>query len=98
MNKKLKSPVKFKDEAEEFKFWSKTNSLDYIDKSTVARGKFPNLKLTSRAIPLRLPVSLIDRLKILAHKKDISYQSLIKIFINREIKKEFSHRHAASFH
>ncbi|MEK7517671.1 MAG: BrnA antitoxin family protein [Patescibacteria group bacterium] len=82
MNKKLKSIPYFKSEAEEREFWQTHDSTEYVDWSKAKRGvMFPNLKLTSKPITLRLPVSMIDRLKIEAHKMDIPYQSLIKKLI-----------------
>ena len=82
MNKSLKQIPKFKSEAEEREFWQTHDSTEYVDWSKAQRGvKFPNLKLTSKPITLRLPVSLVDRLKIEAHKMDIPYQSLIKKLI-----------------
>ncbi len=87
--KKQKKLIQFKDENEEFNFWSKTDSTKYIDKSTLVRGYFPDLKPTTRAIPLRLPVYLIEKIKILAHKLDMPYQSLIKMILNREIEKNY---------
>lgn len=76
--KKLKKIPYFKTEAEERRFWQTHDSTEYVDWSKAKRVSFPNLKLTSRPITIRLPVSLIDRIKIKAHKIDIPYQSLIK--------------------
>lgn len=82
MNKKLKSIPNFKSEAEERKFWQTHDSTEYVDWSKADKGvRFPNLKLTSKPITLRLPAGLIDRVKIKAHKMDVPYQSLIKQFI-----------------
>lgn len=82
MNKNLKPIPHFKNEDEEREFWNTHDSTEYVDWSKAQRGiKFPNLKLTSKPITLRLPVSLVDRLKIEAHKMDIPYQALIKKFI-----------------
>ena len=95
--KRQRNPIKFKSEDEEFKFWSKANSVDYIDRSTLVKGRFPNLKLTSRPIPLRLPISLIDRLKVLAHKREVPYQSLMRQLIEEGLRKEsFRHQHRAA--
>lgn len=82
MSKKLKTLPKFKSEVEEREFWQTHDSTEYIDWSKAIRGvQFPNLKLTTKPITLRLPASMIDRLKIEAHKMDIPYQSLIKKLI-----------------
>jgi len=81
MKKKLKPIPKFNSEKEEREFWQRVDSTEYVDYSTARRVSFPNLKLTSRPITIRLPESLIDRAKIEAHKMDIPYQSLLKKII-----------------
>ncbi len=82
MNKKLKKIPHFSSEAQEREFWQTHDSTEYVDWSKAKRGiMFPNLKLTTKPITLRLPVGMIDRLKIEAHKMDIPYQALIKKFI-----------------
>lgn len=81
MNKisKLKPVPKFKNEDEEFEFWQKADSTQYFDWSKAKRGlMFPNLKLTSKLVTIRLPIGLVDRLKVKANKMDIPYQSLVK--------------------
>jgi len=85
MRKKLKKIPKFESEKEEREFWQKMDSTDYVDYSEVQNWQFPNLKLSSRPITIRLPQSLIDRLKIRAHKMDIPYQSLIKQLLFKEL-------------
>ncbi|PIP14618.1 hypothetical protein COY13_03385 [Candidatus Roizmanbacteria bacterium CG_4_10_14_0_2_um_filter_36_35] len=76
--KKLKKIPYFKSEVEERKFWQKVDSTEYVDYSDLENWQFPNLKLTSRPITIRLPNTLVDRLKIKAHQNDIPYQTLIK--------------------
>jgi predicted DNA binding CopG/RHH family protein len=76
--KKLKKIPQFKSEKEERKFWQKVDSTEYVDYSKLEKATFPNLKLTSRPITIRLPQSLLTRIKIKANKMDIPYQSLIK--------------------
>jgi len=85
--KKLKKIPYFKSEAEEREFWQTHDSTEYVDYSKVVRVRFPNLKLTSRPITIRLPESLIERVKIKAHKMDIPYQSLIKQLIYNGLSK-----------
>jgi len=87
MKKVLKKIPKFKSEKEEREFWQKVDSTDYIDYKTMENWHFPNLKLTSRPITIRLPQALIDRLKIKAHQMDIPYQTLIKKLIFDSITK-----------
>ena len=86
--KKLKEIPKFRSEAEERAFWAKHDSAGYIDWNKAKRAKFPNLKPSSRSISLRLPESMIHDLKILANKRDVPYQSLLKILLAEKIKEE----------
>jgi predicted DNA binding CopG/RHH family protein len=81
MNKKHKSIPKFRSEAEERRFWETHDSSDYVDWSKAQRLHFPNLKPTTTAISLRLPVTLLERIKIAANKRDVPYQSLIKTWL-----------------
>ncbi|MBU1085850.1 MAG: BrnA antitoxin family protein [Candidatus Beckwithbacteria bacterium] len=78
MSKKYKKIPIFKSEKQEREFWQTHDSTEYVDWSKAERVSFPNLKLTSKPTTIRLPQSLIDRLKIKAHKRDIPYQSLMK--------------------
>ena len=86
---KTKIP-KFKSESEESAFWAKRDSTDYIDWSRATQAKFPHLKPSTKTISLRLPQMLIDELKILANKRDIPYQSLLKSFLAERVKEELS--------
>lgn len=81
MKKKLKKIPHFKTEAQERKFWQRVDSTDYVDYSRAENIRFPNLKLTTKPITIRLPQTLIDKVKIRAHKMDIPYQTLIKELI-----------------
>jgi len=81
MNKKLKSIPKFRSEAKERRFWQTHDSSDYIDWAKAARVRFPNLKPSTTAISLRLPVTLLERIKVAANKRDVPYQSLIKAWL-----------------
>ena len=81
MKRKLRTIPKFQTEKDERKFWQTHDSTDYVDYSTAKRASFPNLKLTSKPITIRLPESLIERVKVQAHKMDVPYQALIKKFI-----------------
>ena len=89
--KRFKKVPNFKTEDEEREFWNKNSSTEYVDWKRGEVGNFPNLKPTYKSISLRLPESLLNDLKIVAHKKDIPYQSLMKIILSEKIKKEFAH-------
>lgn len=78
MKKKLKKIPHFKSEAAERRFWQRVDSTEYVDYSRMEKWRFPNLKLTTKPITIRLPETLIERLKIKAHKRDIPYQTYIK--------------------
>lgn len=82
---KLKPIPSFKNEAEERKFWETHDSTDYIDWSKAQRARLPNLKPSTTAISLRLPVSLLEQIKIAANKRDVPYQSLIKMWLSEKV-------------
>lgn len=85
---KLKSMPKFKTEDEEREFWSTHDSTEYIDYSKAKKTLFPNLKPTTRIISIRLPESLIEKLKVLANKRDVPYQSLLKVLLAEKVDEE----------
>ena len=85
---KLKPIPQFKNEDEEREFWSVHDSSEYIDWSKAKKAKLPNLKPSTETISLRLPISLLESIKILANKKDVPYQSLIKILLTEKINEE----------
>jgi predicted DNA binding CopG/RHH family protein len=78
--KSKKVPV-FASEAEERLFWEANDSTNHLDWNKAERVMMPNLKTSSMAISLRLPVALLDRIKIAANKRDVPYQSLIKVWL-----------------
>jgi predicted DNA binding CopG/RHH family protein len=86
MKKKL---PKFKNEDEEREFWASHDSADYLDWKQGQRIVLPNLRPSSQTISLRLPKPMIERLKLLANKRDVPYQSLLKIFVAERLKAEF---------
>ena len=88
---KLKKAPKFKSEKEEFEFWSSHDSTEYVDYSRAKGILLPNLKPSTKTISLRLPESLIKHLKVLANKRDVPYQSLLKMFLIEGVKKEIRH-------
>ena len=78
MKSKFKKIPKFSNETQERNFWQTHDSTEYVDWDLAVRGSFPNLKLSSRPITIRMPNILIDRLKIKANIQDTPYQTLIK--------------------
>ena len=86
----MKKVPKFKTEAEEREFWANADSSDYIDWSQAKRVLLPNIKPSLRTISLRLPELMLEELKLIANKKDVPYQSLIKIFLSERLSKELS--------
>jgi len=85
---KQKPVPEFQTEDEEREFWAKHDSTDFIDWHSAQRRKLPNLKPTLRTISLRLPVAIIEDLKVLANKKDVPYQSLLKVFLAERLERE----------
>ncbi|HEX3684634.1 MAG TPA: BrnA antitoxin family protein [Bryobacteraceae bacterium] len=78
----------FLSEESEREFWATHDSSEFVDWEAARRRKFPNLKPTLRTISLRLPVSMIKDLKILANKRDVPYQSLLKVFLAERLEQE----------
>ncbi len=87
MSKRKEIPH-FKDEDKEREFWANNDSTDFIHWSEGEKVVFPNLKPTTKTISLRLPEFILDELKLMAHKRDIPYQSLIKLFLKERIDQE----------
>jgi predicted DNA binding CopG/RHH family protein len=80
---------RFRSEDLEREFWASHDSTDYIDWRKAKRSTLPNLKPSSQTISLRLPKPMLDRLKLLANKRDVPYQSLLKMFVAERLKAEF---------
>jgi len=84
---KKKIPT-FKTEDEERAFWAEHDSAEYVDWSKAKRAIFPNLKPSTKTISIRLPETLISELKLLANKRDVPYQSLLKVFLAERVDQE----------
>ena len=87
----LKKVPNFKTEDDERDFWATHDATDYLDFSQAEEVVFPNMKPSTRAISLRLPVALIDRLKMLANKQDVPYQSLLKVLLAEKVDEVLHH-------
>ncbi len=88
MNKFKKIP-KFKSEDEEADFWSTHDSTEYFDISkAIINPSFQNLKPSTKTITIRVSESLLASLKMIANKKDVPYQSLVKMFLDEKVKEE----------
>ena len=85
MSKRRKTVPDFQSEAEERAFWESHDSSDHIDWSEAQRVSLPSLKPSTRTISLRLPVTLLERIKIEANKRDMPYQSLIKAWLAADV-------------
>jgi len=84
-----KKPIpKFKSERQEREFWARADSTRYVDWSSAKRLVLPNLKPSQKTISLRLPAMMLAELKRLANKRDVPYQSLMKVFIAERLAKE----------
>ena len=85
MTSKLKPVPNFNSEAEERAFWESVDSTEYLDWSKAEEVRFPNLKPSSTSISLRLPVAMLERVKVAANKRDVPYQSLIKTWLAEKL-------------
>jgi predicted DNA binding CopG/RHH family protein len=85
--KKKKIP-EFKNEDQERDFWAVHDSTEYIEWNKGEKFILPNLKPSVKTISLRLPEALLEELKLLANKRGVPYQSLLKIFLAERVQKE----------
>jgi len=88
MKKTRRKIPKFKSEDQERAFWSKHDSTDYIDWKNAKKVVLPNLKPSVKTISLRLPEMMLEQLKLLANKRDVPYQSLLKMFLAERLDAE----------
>jgi predicted DNA binding CopG/RHH family protein len=90
---KPRKPIpRFETEDQEREFWSSHDSTEYVDWSTAKPITFRHLKPSTKTISIRLPESLLEDLKLLANKRDVPYQSLLKIFLAERIAQEVQSR------
>jgi predicted DNA binding CopG/RHH family protein len=85
---KKKTLPEFKSEDQERKFWATADSTQYVNWSSGKREKFVNLKPSLRTISIRLPKAMIEDLKTLANRRDVPYQSLLKVFLAERLAQE----------
>jgi predicted DNA binding CopG/RHH family protein len=90
--KKQQVPT-FKNEDDERDFWATHDSAEFVDWTKATRVLFPNLKPSTKTISLRLPESMIASLKLLANKRDVPYQSLLKVFLAEKVEEELRQGH-----
>ncbi len=88
MPKELKEIPVFESEEQEREFWATHDSTEYVDWDAAEPTILPKLKPSTRTISLRLPELMLNELRLLANKRDIPYQSLIKIFLKERIDQE----------
>jgi predicted DNA binding CopG/RHH family protein len=88
----MKKIPKHKSEAQEREFWAKADSTRYVNWKWGRRVVFPNLKPSLKTISVRLPDLLLEELKLLANKRDVPYQSLLKIFLAERVEQELRAR------
>ena len=79
---------RFTSEDEERDFWAKSDSTEYVDWSRSKRVVFPNLRPSLKTISLRIPSPMLEQLKLLANRRDVPYQSLLKMFLAERIAEE----------
>lgn len=88
MKRKVNKIPKFKNEDEERDFWANHDLTDYFDLLEPVKLDLSKLKPSTESISLRLPAFLLARIKELANKRDVPYQSLIKIFLAERVERE----------
>ncbi len=91
MKKTNRRIPKFKSEDKEREFWATHSPLDYYDTNKARRVILPNLKPSVKTISIRLPEMMLEELKLIANKRDVPYQSLMKMFLAERIEAELHH-------
>ena len=91
--KTVRKPIpRFVSEDAERRFWAEHDTTEYFNWSQAVDPPFPNLKPSTTAISLRLPVTMLEELKALANAKDVPYQSLLKVFLADRLARERGRR------
>ncbi len=88
-----KQILDFESEDKEREFWSTADSVDYVDWDSAKRALLPNLRPSQKTISLRLPATMLAQLKVLANKRDVPYQSFLKVFLKERLDAELSSEH-----
>jgi predicted DNA binding CopG/RHH family protein len=91
MKKKVRPVPKFRKEQDERNFWNTHDTTEYFDFSKSKRVEIeldPGIEAPVKSISLRLPREMLNELKMLANKKDIPYQSLMKVYLVQKIAEE----------
>lgn len=83
---KVKKIPEFKTQAQERAYWESHDSSDHLDWGNAEKVTLANLKPSTKTISLRLPEGLLDRIKVEANKRDMPYQSLIKVWLTEDVK------------
>lgn len=78
----------FCSEDEERRFWARADSTRYVEWTRARRAVLPRLTPSLKTISLRIPVLMLEELKLLANKRDVPYQSLLKVFLAERIARE----------
>ena len=90
MRKQLKPVPDCADEAEERAFWETHDTAEHVDWSAARPVRLSNLRPSTTAISLSLPLALLERIKLAANQRDVPYQSLIKLWLAEKV--EGGHR------
>ncbi|EKE05152.1 MAG: hypothetical protein ACD_19C00425G0013 [uncultured bacterium] len=85
----LKKIPKFKNIEDEQVFWQKNDTSEYFDLSSPVDYDFSDLKPSTKVVTLRIPKHMLSSLKVAANKRDIPYQSLMKVFLAEKLKQDF---------
>lgn len=82
MKKKL---PEFRNEDGERNFWATADSTEYVNWQVGKRRQLVQLKPSLKTISLRIPVSVIEDLKILANRRSVPYQSVLKVSLAERV-------------
>jgi len=79
---------KFASEQEESEFWDTHDSMDYLDGTEEIDVTLIDARPRKTQISLRLDRETISRLKTLARKRGIGYQTMIRMWVVERLAQE----------
>lgn len=85
---KCESLPHFRSEAEEWKFWQTHDSTDYVNYAKENRVTLefdPSVEAPVKLISIRLPRDLLNKIRAMAAKLDVPYQSFIKMILAEKV-------------
>lgn len=82
----------FADDRDEAAFWDANDSTDYLDATEPIEMSFQDARPPKSQISLRIETETVQRLKQVARRKGIGYQTLIRMWVTERLQSEMPPR------